>query len=451
MTTRPYRLLHKHTRSMATFFWKSCLAVPFLCLVFVSAQAPVQAAVQITVTPSIATSMEYDDNIFLEENDTESDMLFIVSPGIGIDIRSPRTAGSISYTPSKVFYQENSQLDNWRHYANLSFLHDFSQFLSFRLQDTYLQTDDPLAEDIRDLTEEEIKDRARQGRNEYWRNNLSGAFAYQFGPGNRISAGYTYNILQEKSDAEDDAREQGPFVNVKYRLDEKNAFTADFNTKQYDYEREDGQAARDDIQAHNMNISYIRNITEQTSTNVGYGVGTRNYDGETPDYVVHDLSTGLSHTFSQNFSASLGVGYFYQDEEGGGDSEGYSFRGSVRRRFEFCSIGLSAEHGWDEDFLDRTPEGFTRFWRFSANWRCTPTEHLEVFANFSYRIEDEDNGSDEDIITAQCGISRSFFRWYALSLRYLYQQNKSDLTEEEYTDNRVTLTLSFSRPYTWMY
>ncbi|MCF8107450.1 MAG: outer membrane beta-barrel protein [Desulfohalobiaceae bacterium] len=423
----------------------------FLVLAFGFTRDVSLAGVQVTVTPSLSTSAEYDDNIFLDEDDTESDMLFIVSPGIGLALQSKSTSGSLSYTPSKVYYKENSRLDNWRHSANLSFRHAFNEFFSFGLQDTFLLTDDPLAEDIRGLTEEEIKDRTRQGRNEYWRNNLSGSFDYQFGPGKRLSAGYTYNILEEENDAEDDARERGPFVNLSYRLDDDNSLRGGYRYQEYEYEREDGTPAREDIEAHNVNVSYVRKIDHQTSANLGYGVSTRDYDGDRSDYMVHDVSVGVRHAFSEHFSGAVSVGYFYQDEDDGGDSEGYTFRGSLNRSFEYCSIGLSAEHGWDEDFLDRTPEGFTKYWRFSANWSCTPYENLRVFANLSYRMEDDENRADENILTAQAGISRSFWRWYALSLRYLYRLNESDRAGDDYTDNRVVLSVSFSRPYNWVY
>ncbi len=449
MRTRLYRFFVDMKR-FAPGLQTGWVAV-FLLLSFGFTQGVSLAGVQVTVTPSIATSAEYDDNIFLEENDTESDMLFIISPGIGLALTSHRTSGSLSYSPSKVYYKENSRLDNWRHNANLSFRHDFNQFFSFNLQDTYLLTDDPLAEDLQGLTEDEIRDRTRQGRNEYWRNNLSGSFDYQFGPGNRLSTGYTYNILEEENDAEDDARERGPFVNLSYRLDDDNSFRGGYRYQEYDYEREDGTPARDDIRAHNVNVSYVRKITEQTSANLGYGVSTRDYDGDTSDYTVHDLSVGMSHAFAEHYSASAGVGYYYQDKEDGGDNEGYTFRGSLSRRFELSQLSLSAEHGWDEDFLDQDPQGFTEYWRFSANWSYTPYENLQVFANLSYRIEDEENRADEDTLTAQFGISRSFFRWYAVSLRYLYQLNESDRAGEDYTDNRVILSISFSRPYNYVY
>ena len=69
------------------------------------------------ITPRVSAGVEYTDNVGLTPDNTESDTITTVTPGITLDL-SGRPAGlTLSYDPSYVNYADGTYEDYWRHLA----------------------------------------------------------------------------------------------------------------------------------------------------------------------------------------------------------------------------------------------------------------------------------------------------------------------------------------------
>ncbi len=75
-------------------------------------------------------SAVYDDNIYLENDDTDEDFIFTISPSIGFDVGDPKgNYLSLIYTPSFVFFADNSEENAVEHAVDLLFRRQTERWL----------------------------------------------------------------------------------------------------------------------------------------------------------------------------------------------------------------------------------------------------------------------------------------------------------------------------------
>ena len=67
------------------------------------------------IKPRISVQQVYDDNIYLDSADEESDYLIFVSPGINMTISSQNNSLSLDYSPVWVWYHTNDENNTVRH------------------------------------------------------------------------------------------------------------------------------------------------------------------------------------------------------------------------------------------------------------------------------------------------------------------------------------------------
>ncbi len=421
----------------------SLLLIPILLLL--STQAS-YAQTHVELTTALSLKQEYDDNLDLDASNEQSDYVTMLSPSVSLSLLSQHTQLGLAYTPSFVWYTEESEDNTVRHSATLTFSHDLSEHLRFEFSDTYVKSDDPLEE-----TEEIVG--ARDTRNTYQRNTGDVSLTYLFGPQNSLTMGYRNSTLKNDDVDEDDGRSQSPYATLSYRINIKNRFELEYEYEREDFWRENASPAvptEDDSYGHGSGISYFYSFTPHTTGMLRYRVTTRNYDGTEEDYKVHDGSAGFDHAFSPSYSISAEVGYFIQKNAFSSDETGFTYDASMTRRFERGSISIGGIGGWDETTLQANSTGFTRYWSAKVSTDYQITEPLAVHAAGFFRHDKEEDANREyDTMGGSCGLSWTFLRWFSLSLDYAYAERDDDLTADSYTDNRVSLTLMASRLYRW--
>ena len=415
------------------FFFISVLFLsPMICL----------AESRFELTPRISVSEVYDDNIYLDATNEKSDYLTTVSPGINMMMSSINRSLSLDYSPTWVFYDQYDENDTVRHAGNLAFWQNFAEHLRFNLNDTYIKSEEPLEEN------EEIEG-VRSTRNTYKRNTGSASLAYQFGPEDTVNFGYRHSLLENEDVTLDDGKIQNPFGNVTYWFDVNNGLELTAGFTDANFSRDDGSIAEDDYTGHAAGVRYTYRFSQNTNGSIGYDVTARDFDGLTEDYEVHEGSIGFEHALSSDVSFSLGGGYFTQKNEQSDDETGYLYNASMAKRFQRGSFSIGAQGGWDESYLEAERRGFTRYWGADSSIEYTFMQGLNGYAGGSYRRDKDSADREWKTQRANCGLRLMFMRWFSLSLDYSYAQRDDDFDAEDYTDNRVTLTLSASKLLRW--
>jgi len=389
---------------------------------------------QIEFIPGISVAETYDDNIFLENTNEQSDFITGISPSLTLNLLSQFTELSVRYSPTFVRYSDFTENDTTRHSGNASLNHRLTQYLRLEVSDTYVNSEDPL-EDFTDLEGQ------RATRNKYWVNRGEASLGYTFGEANLIQAGYSRTDRENTDPTLNDSVDQSPFASLTYWFNVKNGLRVDYAYTDVELSLDD------DYTGHAPGVQYLHRFRPQTIGYLGYTYTTRDFEGITEDYVVHEALLGLEHAFSPEYSITAEAGYFVQVPDFSDKAYGPRFRLDLTRRFARGSVTVGVDGGWDEVYLDTGRPTFTEYYGASLNGEYYLLEQVNVFGRVYYRHSEEQDATVTQVLRGTAGIRWSFLRWFALSLQYDYAERNSDIVNDDYTNNRVMLVLSASRPY----
>lgn len=396
------------------------------------------------VQPSAQLGVEYDDNIFLEPSNKESDMLWTASPGILLRAQEFKDRLEVLYIPTFVRYRDHTESDTVRHNAGVDLAKYITPHLKFELKDTYLKTEESI-EPQREIFN------VRRTRGTYWRNTVRPSLSYQFGPTETVSVGYDYEILENSDPDANDARKFGPLASLTYGFDIRNILTISAAQYRYDLERETGSTDIEDFDAIDTAVRYTYRFSPQSSIYTDYSLSSRDFIDDSPDYLVHTGTLGWSHALTRHTTLNLEAGYFVQDQKGSDNTGDFVFGAVLNRKMERGSVSISARSGWNEYFLEAEPRGFSTYRTVGGRFEYRLLEELISYAGGSYWESETPDGLVDSVYEGTLGLRLDFFRYYGAALEYLHLNRSSNIPEDEYTSNRVMFSISARGPFWRVY
>ena len=105
------------------------------------------------ILPSLELAVEYDDNILLTADNEIEDFIWIISPGIVIELPSRRYAVRLGYRADILRYMENDQFDTVHHNLLADARVNFAGGLGLRLSDRFVITDEFAGFPVPELTQ----------------------------------------------------------------------------------------------------------------------------------------------------------------------------------------------------------------------------------------------------------------------------------------------------------
>jgi hypothetical protein len=310
------------------------------------------------------------------------------------------------------------------------------EHLRLDLSDRYINSEDPL-DDFTDL------DAQRTARNKYWVNQGNVSLGYVFGEENRLEAGYNRRDRENTDPTLNDSADQRPFARLTHWFNVKNGVRVDYAYKDVELSLDD------DFTGHAPGVRYLRRFRPQTTGYVGYTYTTRDFDGITEDYVVHNGFVGLDHAFSPEYSVRAEAGYFIRVPDISETTSGPSLSLGLTKEFARGSISIVGDAGWDEAYLTTGRPTFRKYFGGSLDGSYQLFEKVSFYGRAYYRHSEEGEVRTTQIFRGYAGIRWSFMRWFFLSFQYDYADRTEDIEVLSYTDNRVMLMLSASKPYKW--
>lgn len=404
---------------------------------------------RIRITPKISVKGEYDDNIYLYKDNKKGDFITTVSPGLLLYMDSGRTGLELEYTFGWVRYHDLSENDFVRHNGRLKFWQRLTRHLTFNLSDSYLKSNDLFDEDLApDLRSQRIRHTATP----YQRNDFDMSLDYRLGPQSRLSVGYRHALLDNEDPALEDVTEQSPYTKLSYWFNKKDGVELGYKYRRFDYSAgDDFFLSRVDLDAHDVDIAYMHRFSRRSIIHARYGFANRNFKGIPVSYHIQDGAVGFEYGFSKSMSLALEVGYF--SPTGIDIDPGLAYTGRFEKRFRRGRAFISARSGWDEGFMDVEPRAFTRYWGADAGVEYEPVHNLQAYAGVDYRKNDYalEEQEDDETVGGRCGVRYRFLRWFSADLGYAHRRRVSKDPNNEYGDNRYTLTVTASKPhpYSW--
>lgn len=404
---------------------------------------------QFRITPRISFDEIYDDNIFLTKNNPKGDFLTLIAPGVLLEAHSDKTDLSLDYTLTGVVYGRYTQYNTFRHDLRFRLNQQLARHLTLGLEDSFLRSEDILEEGLApQITPPGF---LRENRTPYITNTGSGFLEYRFGKEDRIKVGYMQGFLDNYYKGLEDITQHGPFGELAYWFTQRDGILLTERSVRYRYGGLEGispEFERMDVDTHDADITYKHRYGPDSDVRAKYGASVRNFMGTPYSYYVHDGSLGVSHRLDRGWLLSLDAGYF----EPTGDIDldgGVSFDLALERRFPKGKVTLEFQRGWDEGFMEIVPRAFTRFWSGQLSADYHPYREMTTYGLLFFRKNQYDplqQEEDDDTYGLNLGLRYPATKWFTVELDYMLQRRYSRDPGAEYTDNRVSLNLTFFAP-----
>jgi hypothetical protein len=353
------------------------------------------------VTPSIAYTGEYDDNVFRTQFNKRSDYVNIITPAIAVEATPGKHELKARYKADILRYATHTNLDTERHTADFSAIFKFNR-LELRLKDDFRRTDDfPTSE----LT-------TRIKRNE---NSLTGGLDYDvvqlWGIGFDVTWG---NINYLRSDFDFLDRNSYTYAtNIYYRITAKTRVFGEYN-----FVREifDSDKTRDNTR-HRGLLGVRGELTERVSLTAKAGYEHLEFRSET-------------RSNQDNFVTSLEGSYRPLDRLQIAlllrrSVESSTFAGNAT--FESFNATLGVTYAFTPKILI-IPRGFVG---------------VDNFRESSLNIDRQEKRVDY-LYGGGIGIRYEIQKWIRLDGNYDYSRRDSNFNVFDYDDNRASFTVTLA-------
>lgn len=386
-----------------------CALVGFLLLV-----GPERAYGQIEVGPFrvltlLETSLEYNDNIVLAPRDERDDFIWIVSPGITLELPARRWALRLGYRSDILRFTSEDKLDAVHHTLQGDAQVNFPWGLTLYASDEFKRTTDFAGIPVPELTQrvERNENLFRTGAEYAVRERISLAFDYRF-----FAVDYRDEPIFDELDRQDHLLALTLF----YRFLPKTSVLGEYNLQfiRYDLDR----IARDrDSDANKFKVGLRGDLTAKTTAIIK--VGAEFKDFENPDRRDWDgliVEGEVIYKYREPsqlrlFGARANVESTFQDNNffvatyGGAE-----LRHQLRARLLLRLTGLVGVNDYPEE----------------STVGAVTKERFDTFFDLGV------------------GLRYQIRRWLAVEASYAYLVRDSNFEDFDYTNNRVKATVSLT-------
>jgi len=430
--------------------------LPVIAVVLVLAFSPCAQSAQLNFTPVVTVSEEYTDNLFLAPSGFEEDDWITRATFGGTLEWLGRTAGmELTYLPSYEWYNDYSNYDGWNQDLSGRTWYNFTANTKIELSDAFIRTrgslegtdyvgatsDDPL------VAPEIAPDPNRRGLDEYYQNATTLRLDHRFGAEDTVYATYGYSLRRDL-DAPRDERSDNDIWNSSiggtFWFTNFWGIESDIAYSHRNYKNEE------DRQQWDGRLRLNRRVTRHLSI---YGQYQQTYldyeDNIGDDYNVYVPTVGFSYQLDQNTRIDIAPGWYFQELDGGGSDNGFIVEASADKVWPFRTglVGVTLLSGYNIDDQGVEDLGFQTYYEGAVRAEYSFTPRFTCNARVGYRWSDYPDRTPsrtDKTITAAAGLEYQALRWMFLSLNYNYRDLMSDESFNEYTENRVSFSVTFS-------
>lgn len=360
---------------------------------------------RIRFTPSVTLSETYSDNIYLANENEDSDYVTSISPELSLDFAvAPRNYFTLAYRGEFLSYADSENFKDNFHLGSLSFNSETPKGSHFKFgvsaEDTAVQ---PYSET------EESKD--------YTFQKFYGDVALVLGEITEVGVAYSQDDrdFDEERYSADDFKRGRLDLYVLYK-----GYTKLPLLLQYRYIDQDNNDQGDlttDFVSQTIFLGARWRPAARLSGALRVGYTWAQFDeSDVDDFNGYAVDTDLVYKFSDITRFSLTIEHAIQQPTRSARESG--------DYFEFTSVGISMEH---------------------KRWERITTRLYVLYWTRDYNdLISQDSIREDTYYRAGLALDYVMRSWCAFSLNLQHQQNQSDIDDEEYTENRIKLGVTFS-------
>ena len=434
-------------------------------------------AAQYTFIPRFVVNSYYTDNINLSSDNRESAIVTSVIPGFTAGV-SGRTAGiDVNFNPGYTLYSNDSDRNYWRFNAGLNSFVDITQHTKLTVTDNYYLTQDPnpefLINDVRAGEPDASLDPSiRQGDQKYWRNTARVRVDHQFGEDRSVYAEYVNSILRNDSEFYEDSNNNTGRAGLTYFFGVKWGAQLDgtYTRGTYDQSNDFAGIPSSDFDLWTVKPRLIRRFSRIFEGYLEYQYGRIDYTSgnlvSSPpgsstirfneNYSVHDTRIGIIYNLAEDMLITANAGWALKVNEVFDNQNGFVGAVSFRKTLKRGGYRFEAAAGYDPGNFRSQNFGFERYYGigFTGDYQILRQLYGDLYG--AYRRSEYIDTIPErtvDRYNAGVGVTWQPYRWGSVRLGYAYRSAFSGIETEEYTENRIFLTLSISTelPYRALY
>jgi hypothetical protein len=403
-------------------------------------------AYQATFHPRLTLTAEYTDNVERDSEDEEDDIIGTVSPGFTLSIFGQTQGLNLDYDPAYAWYRDDSDANTLRHSAALEIWKQATRNTRLYFNDAFLYTEDPGAEDDDPDAED------RQGRDIYYTNTATIGMTNQFGPLDVLTLEYNYRVLESDDETEDDSVEHNPTASLTYYPFRTLGTETSLSYSRTDYDNgDDDIEPEDDYKNYFGSTRLIKQFSRTLSGFAGYEYTFMDYvDNEDENYEVHFPNTGFSYEREDIVNINVSVGYLIIDREeeteGLEDDKRLQVNGDISRTWQFRTavLNVTGASGYDQPSFDEDDLGLRLYYEGAAVFNHEFLRDISYEVNGGYRLDhyiDVNPERKDKTTTAGVGLIFNRIEYMTARVDYAYRDVASDENVDEYTENRVSLTI----------
>jgi len=417
------------------------------------ATASQSSAWQLELTPRVHISEEYNDNVYLTNDDEEED--FITASGLGFTLKAlgKHSTLTLDYDPQYQYFAQINELSFWEHKAGLAFESQLTRQTKFKIEDRFAYTEDPFF--VTDIVITEFKGikkadyTVRKDRRPYTTNTGSAALTHETRSKNTVELNYLYSILKNDDEVLEDNERHQPSLEFNYKLTPHNTLDLLLSYTRGNFE------ISEDMDHYEGSFKWTRNFSPTLDGYFDYNHVYTTFDRDKTGYQVYTPMVGITSELGKQTELTLGAGFFHQDKGAAGTDSGFSGDFDLKHSFEHGAVSLTASYGSDETYFGTENLGLSISYDAGLRFSYQLMERLFFNIGGTYRrdeYKDLEEPRIDDIYQADCGLTYipSFFKWTLFSLNYIFRDLDSTDHDKLYGNSRVVfrITLAPERPYT---
>lgn len=332
-----------------------------------------------------SATVRYDDNVLLDSAASESDTIFVLSPGASWEYSQGPSKGALSAAEQFVRYSDNSSLDN-----NLTSLVGDYSF-------TGAKSEFKLGGSYRELSQNSIRVRSVD---QTVRRDLT---AFNIGGTSSLTAKTSLGIAAD-------------FVRTNYQL-----------------------AGFTDSKIWSVPVDVYFQRTEKTDLSVGYRYRNNTLSGSALDSKDHFFNVGARGEFTPKLGGQVRVGYNRRNlsndtkENQLGVGASLTFVNSPKSSFEF---------GVSNDFSNAATGASQKVFSVSGSGRFDLTPNLSAVLGLSYDSSDYADGREDDFFVAEASAQYALTGNWAVRGEYVFRQNDSNISALGFDNNVLSFSIS---------
>ncbi len=383
----------------------------------------------------LSASTEYTDNLYLTENNKKDDWTSLFGGSFSASRASRISELSFEYDFERAQYWRYPKNNTNRHAFNLSYFRALSKRLNFSLNNNYYRSEEPIERN------EEVF-RERKGKREpYYRYTASTRLSYEFWRKSSLEVGVSLNYLQNKDPDVEDSRIYNEFIKI------NKDFVRYFASLGFMFTQREFETEKP-VNTWGINSSLGYRIAHNKHLSLNFSAErTQEIGPEGEDYWTYN--TNLAYTYSPTPDQTYGcsVGFYYRKVDGSSDkNKGFTYNLNYAKNYRHTTFSVSGSGGYTYEYGEAENTGFTEYYLISGSVSHQFTRTLTGVVSASYRIEDfkqEENRTDKTYFFS-ASLRKQLLKKLFFSIDYSYRKADSDQENESYTENVVTLKLTYN-------